>query len=171
MVLRSGDDWLRDEQVAVFTQVHDGSSRISNTSSFKAVLRPSDNEMKCCCLVLFTMCFLLPLLSCSTRDGAPLDREQKAIERTMPTGARILSTSKSRRSSGAIDVSWEYALPSDLDSTRKVLRNAFQNGYQFANTLSLARFDGNDSFHLSFSLKTHRSDDRDQASSGTSERR
>ena len=115
-------------------------------------------SMKRCFLLLPTTFAALALLACSAKDGASFDREQKAVERAMPSGARLLSIAKSRSARG-IEASWQYQLPSDPDSVRNLLRTAFQNGYQLvhedANGLLLAKFDGGDSFHLSFSLEGH----------------
>lgn len=97
------------------------------------------------------------LAGCNSSNDSPFDHERQAIERTMPAGWRLLSSGGPRRDSERTEASWKYQISGSSDTAKNALRAAFDKQYQLVhedrNSLSFARFDGSDSFHVTFSMQ------------------
>ena len=94
--------------------------------------------------VAITTSLLLSALfaGCTATNNSSFDRERQALERTMPSESRLLSSAGAHRNGGTLEASWQYEMAGKPDTARTVLRAAFDNQYQLvheaADNLSFA---------------------------------
>ena len=71
--------------------------------------------------------------------------------------AHLLSASEIKHNTGYVEASWRYEIAGSPEQAKATLRRAFEKNYQLTHegqeVLSFARFDGADSFSLTFRLQ------------------
>jgi len=112
--------------------------------------------------MIATLLLLAFLMGCNSSNASSFGQEREVIERSMPAECRLLSSVGVQRNSERTEASWQYQMSGSPDSIKNVLRSTFNKRYQTvhedANGLSFARFDGADSFYLTFSLQARGKD-------------
>lgn len=96
----------------------------------------------------------LTMLSCGENKDSSFNHELQSIQNAMPSEAHMVSSIDAKRSGNSMEASWQYEITGRPENAKDVFRRAVVKDYQLVHEddlgLSYARFDGSDSFYLTF---------------------
>jgi len=97
---------------------------------------------------------MLVICSCNRSEPSSFQREYEAVQMMLPSDAQLVNTSAPRQNGYGMEASWESQLPGNIEAAKQACRARVPVRYELVRETSseivYARFDGHDSFHLTF---------------------
>lgn len=100
----------------------------------------------------------LTTLSCNRNDGVPFEGQMHAVQKAVPSEARLISAVAAKRTGQNTEASWQYLFPATPNATKQAFLRTVPGGYKLVREEGLeftsAKYDGHDTFSINFRFRS-----------------